>query len=267
MTAADEAAAAAAAAAARAVVPPPSIDPTTMTSKAILREVELLEASFERRIRSIENELAVRLKMREDIVVEQLAVRDERLSGIDEATKLRLAGIEGIPSQIDAKVGTLKAVMDEKFDSIATQFQERDTRSERESRDNKVAVDAAFAAQKEAAAKAEENGQKGIDKSEAATQETINKLSQLFQTNMGALAQSQTDIKDRLSEIDKGQQNAISGVEARLEKRISEVAAVANGYGQQKVGATDSRAIIGWVLGAIATLITIGVIAVDIATK
>ena len=238
-------------------IPPPSVDPTTATKESMLREIALLQASVEQRLTSLQHEVDVRLQLREQVILEQLATRDERLSGIDEATKLRLSGVEGIPSQIDEKVSRLHDVVEEKFESVSKQFAERDTRSEREARDSKLAVDAAFAAQEKSAAKSDETYQKGFDKSEAATAENINKLAQLVQTNMAGLGQTLSDLKDRVGDSEKAQQTATAQLEARLEKRVSEVSAVANGYGQQKQGGTDTRAVIGWALSAILAVIAI----------
>ena len=129
----------------------PVPDPTVLTDRAIDRLKDQLEQYIDGKV---------------DVLV-------MRIDGIDEATKLRLAGVEGIPGQIREAVTSLELLHSEKFNSIQTQFKERDIRSEREARDNKVAVDAAFAAQKEAAAKQDEANQKAIDKSEKATGETI----------------------------------------------------------------------------------------------
>lgn len=131
-----------------------------------------------------------------DYVNGQLEVLRERLAGIDEATKLRLAGIEGIPSQIEEKTGHLRELTFERFQSVALQFKERDERSERESRDNKVAVDAAFAAQKEAASEQNKSNSLAIAKSEAATAETLNKQADLFKSTTDALADKIDDLKD-----------------------------------------------------------------------
>lgn len=126
----------------------------------------------------------------------------ERLDGIDTATLLRLQAVDHIPDQIDEKVSNLGALTAEKFSSVDQRFNERDIRSEREARDNKVAVDAAFAAQKEAAAKQDEGNQKAIDKSEKATTESINKLAELFATSNAAIADKITDVSRRVDRIE-----------------------------------------------------------------
>jgi hypothetical protein len=157
--------------------------------------------------------------------------------------ELRTAEIAIVAGQIE----NLAHIMDERFKSIANQFEERDTRSERESRDNKVAVDAAFAAQKEAAAKQEETFSKGIDKSEGATQETINKLTELFRTTNQGLSDKVDDLKQRLSDSEKN-----------LQQRISEVAQVANGSVSEKAGAKGDRAALYATIGVISALLILG---------
>ena len=157
-------------------VNPPIPDPTVLTTAQLDRAV-----SAER-----------------DYVDGQLQVLETRLAGIDEATKLHLRGIVDIPERIDEKVGHLAEVTAERFTSIQRQFTERDTRSIRESSDNKIAVDAAFAAQKEAASEQNKANTKAIDKSEEATAEAINKLGELSQTSTKALADKVDDLKERV---------------------------------------------------------------------
>lgn len=158
----------------------PDPDPTIATNDAVERAI-----------------LAIR-----DYIDGQLQVRDERLSGIDRATELRLTGITDIPNQIQAAINHLASLVDERFASVQTQFLERDTRSERESRDNKVAVDAAFAAQKEAAAKQDEANAKAIDKSEKATTETIKTNQELSRATTDALTKSLDEVKLAVSRIE-----------------------------------------------------------------
>jgi transglutaminase/protease-like cytokinesis protein 3 len=106
-------------------------------------------------------------------------------------------------------------LVDERLASVGTQFAERDTRSERESRDNKVAVDAAFAAQKEAASEQNKSNTLAISKSEAATSETINKLSELFRTTTDGLASSILDVKDQVRDIRASKSGAAEAVSAK----------------------------------------------------
>ena len=138
-------------------------------------------------------------KAERDYIDGRFDVITARLDGMDEAAKVLSDNMNRTPTQIEQGVGNLKAVLLEKFKSVATQFKERDTRSERESRDNKTAVDAAFAAQKEAAAEQNNSNTLAISKSEAATVETINKLSELFKTTTDALYSKIDDLKDRMA--------------------------------------------------------------------
>lgn len=151
-----------------------------------------------------------------DFVKGQLQVLEERLAGIDRATELRLRDIVEIPRVVDEKVGNLQELAEEKFSSIQTQFLERDTRQEREARDNKVAVDAAFAAQKEAAAKQDEGNQKAIDKSERATAETIKTLADANAQSAEALGGKIDDLKERVARVESAKQGA---TEQRIETR------------------------------------------------
>ena len=186
----------------------PVPDPTTLTTQALEREVSNVKES----INVFKEQLDRRHIADREWVKAQLDVIETRLNGIDTATDLRLRGIIEIPDQIDEKVANLGAIVEEKFHSIDGQFRERDTRSERESRDNKVAVDAAFAAQKEAASEQNKSNTLAISKSEVATQETINKLSELFRTTTDALGANISDLKDRVNRMESIRQG---GTEAR----------------------------------------------------
>lgn len=141
-----------------------------------------------------------------------------RLDAMDEATKVLHETVTRTPTEIQLAIGHLREVINEKFESVGTQFKERDTRQEREARDNKVAVDAAFAAQKEAAAKQDESNAKAIDKSEKATAETISKLQDLVDSKVDALAATLADLKSR---VDRAESNKEGIHDSRVESRAS----------------------------------------------
>lgn len=187
----------------------PTPDPTTLTTAQLLRV-----AHAER-----------------DYTDGQIAVLLERLRGIDKATEVLNETVHRVPTDMQQAIGNLSALMDERFVSVATQFKERDTRSERESRDNKVAVDAAFAAQKEAAAKQDEANQKAIDKSEKATNETIKKNEESGAQQNRALSDKIDDVKERISTLESivngMQQMRLGGHEAVTDRRLSTGATIA----------------------------------------
>jgi hypothetical protein len=158
----------------------PVPDPTLLTTAALTREIAALK----------------------ELVV-------TRLDAMDKAQALFDMNLNRVPTDTDKQIGHLKELVsgrfdtvDEKFHGIETQFTERDTRSERESKDNKVAVDAAFAAQKEAASEQNKSNTLAISKSETSTSETINKLAELFKTTTDALSANITDLKERITRIE-----------------------------------------------------------------
>lgn len=220
--------------AARSVVPSP--DPSTLTTEQLARV-----AAAER-----------------DYVNGQLDVLRERLRGIDSATALLSATVNHGPSEVEKSSASLKerinkditqlqALHEVKFEAVAQQFEERDKRGERESRDNKVAVDAAFAAQKEAASEQNKSNTLAISKSELATAETINKLEQLVSANIQGLNDKVDDLK-----VTAGS----------LRQELVAFAARGLGGADQK---TDSYRLIGAVIAALALIAAVA--AVLIALK
>lgn len=158
----------------------PIPDPTVLTTEQLLRSIQA-EREF---------------------VNGQIAMVQERINGIDRATVLLSELHNRVPSESQVAISHLKSITDERFISISTQFKERDVRQERESRDNKTAVEAAFSAQKESANKQEATFAKSIDKSEAATATTISKLQDLTATQFHALADKIDDNKERIVAIE-----------------------------------------------------------------
>jgi chromosome segregation ATPase len=141
-----------------------------------------------------------------DYVDGKIDVLMARLDGMDEAAKVLHETVTRTPTDIQQAVGHLKELQEEKFASVQTQFKERDTRSERESRDNAIKVDAAFAAQKEAAAKESDSNTRAIEKSERATEKVIDALNGKID-----------DLKERLGRVEgvkEGGSNAVAALYA-----------------------------------------------------
>ena len=192
----------------KVVIGYPRPDPTEKTTQALLREVAMLKELIETRIGSMEKRLDL------------------------------------TPASVEAQVMHLRTLHEEKFNSIQTQFKERDTRSERESRDNKVAVDAAFAAQKEAAAKQDESNAKAIDKSEKATTETIVKLQGLIDARTDALN----------DKVDNNQVSIISKIDDMKERTTLTEARVTS-FESRGQGRSDGW---GYIVAAVGLLIAAG---------
>src|ERR1035437_9003936 len=92
---------------------PPIPDPTVLTTQQLHREL---------------------LSLREII--------EARLNGNDAAVNLLRSTTDKFPQVIAMSFNQLQGLHEEKFASIATQFLERDIRTEQTARDSKVAVDA-----------------------------------------------------------------------------------------------------------------------------
>jgi hypothetical protein len=93
--------------------------------------------------------------------------------------------------KLNGQIDKIYAEVSQKFTSVDNQFQERDTRTDQRAGDTKLAVDAAFAAAKEATAKIE-----------AGFKEQIKALTDLVDTKTAQLAQTIGDLKDRVISIE-----------------------------------------------------------------
>lgn len=161
-------------------------------------------------------------------------VVDTRLSAIDEATKLERIQLR---FEVERQITTLReilslqidgvaAVTNEKFSAISDGFAIRDTRVIQAATDSKVSLDAALAAQKEAASEQNKANTLAIGKSELATKEQIIAL-------VAQIATSNKAMEDR-----------IRAVENRLERMES----IKTGAADQKI---DYRQNIGQIIAFI----------------
>jgi VIT1/CCC1 family predicted Fe2+/Mn2+ transporter len=142
------------------------------------------------------------VKAERDYVDGHIGILEERLDAIDKATELLNETVNRVPTDVQREVSHIRELVDEKLTSVALQFKERDTRSEREARDNKLAVDAAFAAQEKQAVAQNESNALAINKSEKATAETIKTNQELSKATTDALTKSLDELKLQVSRIE-----------------------------------------------------------------
>src|ERR1700722_15004743 len=102
---------------------------------------------------------------------------------MDKAATLFNDNLTRVPTDTDKQIQHLKELHDEKFESIQTQFKERDVRSDQDKIAATTAVNAALQAQKEAAASQNESNSAAITKSEAATAKQIDQILLLLGSN------------------------------------------------------------------------------------
>lgn len=175
------------------------------------------------------------LRAERDYTDGQVEVLQERLRGMDEATKVLHETVTRVPTDMQLAVGHLRDVMDEKFGSVNTRFVLNDDRSKSEGVANEVKVNAAFAASKEASAKQDDANQKAIDKSEKTTKEVIDKNSLAAEAANKALADKVEDQKDRTT---------------RLEDRMTRQEARDIGRGEQRSESRDTGRYTATIIGA-----------------
>jgi len=146
---------------------------------------------------------------------------EERLDAMDIATKLNKEATDKIPCMVQKAIESLKAINDEKFTSIQIQFRERDTRTEQTRTSDKIAVDAALQAAKEAVGEQNKSNALAIAKSETAFTKQLDQIITLITTANKALDDKINDLKGRLDRGEgvktqqvetKGQQNWFMGL-------------------------------------------------------
>jgi hypothetical protein len=162
----------------------PRPDPTLLTTQQLVREISALKEQLVREIDA------------------QKEIVFTRLDGMDKAIELFNDNITRVPTDTDKQISHLRELHDEKFKSIATQFQERDIRSEQGARDNKAAIESALLAAKEQVSQQNQNSALSISKSEAASAKQFDQIAALLQTTTGALSDKIDDIKDRLTHLE-----------------------------------------------------------------
>ena len=170
----------------REVVPTP--DPTRLTTEQLLREIASSREIVETQVKGAIDAISA------------------RLAGNDKAIELLQKSADKNPEHVKAAFEQLQSLHQEKFDSIETQFKERDTRTEQAAASNKIAIDAALSAQKESVDKQNISNALAINKSEAAFTKQMDLIGVTIQTSGKATDDKINDMKDRLTALESRRQ-------------------------------------------------------------
>jgi len=112
---------------------------------------------------------------------------------------------DSLRTEVMSDIRRVNDVSDQKFDSVAQRFAERDVRFTTAVAENRIALESALAAAKEAVAVQNASDALSITKAETATQKQIDALVELFNTRTDALSTQISDVKSRL---DRGEGTA-----------------------------------------------------------
>ena len=208
-------------------------DPTALTREALLREIAGLK----------------------DWVEGQFEVRDERLRGIDSATSLRLEQMRNQPEQIREQIEHLELLHNEKFNSIKTQFTERDIRSEQASKASTEALAAALQAAKELVGAQGEASAAAAVKSETSFTKQIDQIGTIISTLEKSLDARITELKER---IDRGEGQQAGKVDSQVDSRSVQQLA----HSAAQLAAARLYGVIGAVVGVggLAAVVVIAII-------
>jgi hypothetical protein len=242
----------------------PRPDPTRLTTDAVnaataqwRRDLEALRELIETRLDGMDRaiELAAdarragyadmdqtRNRLREEIVLTTQQLRElieTRLDGMDRAIELHAEIIDKLPHERNVAIAHLEALQNERFASIAKQFDERDIRTSQASEAAKQALDAALLAAKELVSQQNEANATAADKAEQSTIKQIDQIGIRIDTIQKALDVRLTELKER---IDRGEGSITGATVQRTEQRLT-------------IGAV--MAVIAGVVGVAAIIVTI----------
>ena len=136
----------------------PVPDPTTLTTLQLTQQINSLKELMEQQDAGLVQNL------------------ETRLAGMDKAIELLQTRSDKLPVFIADQIAALRLLHEERFNSIAQQFKERDTRTDQLATASTVAINAALQAAKEAVVNQNISNEKAIAKSEANTTKLLDNL-------------------------------------------------------------------------------------------
>ena len=117
-------------------------------------------------------------------------------------TEQLLRELSSLKATIDAGMDGLRAFTDERFRGISVQISERDATVQKDAQNVKAAVDAAFAAQKEAVSEQNKSNALSILKSETGFEKRIDGIGILISAMQKGLDDKIDDLKTRLTAME-----------------------------------------------------------------
>jgi hypothetical protein len=167
----------------------PIPDPTTLTTEQLRRELSALRE-----------------------------ILTARLDGMDRATTLLSETVNRTPTVIQTEIKHLRELSEEKFDSVALQFQERDVRTAQASGAADDALKAALQAAKELVGAQGDAAAAAAVKTETSFTKQIDQIATIISTLEKAMDARITELKER---IDRGEGSSAGVLEHRTEARLN----------------------------------------------
>jgi hypothetical protein len=168
----------------------PVPDPTTLTTEQLRRELSALRE-----------------------------ILTARLDGMDRATTLLSETVNRTPTVIQTEIKHLRELSEEKFASVALQFQERDVRTAQASGAADDALKAALQAAKELVGAQGDAAAAAAVKTETSFTKQIDQIATIISTLEKAMDARITELKER---IDRGEGSASGASERRSETRLNQ---------------------------------------------
>jgi hypothetical protein len=159
----------------------PNPDPSSLTTDALLREINRLERLFDVQLASLK-------ELVDDIHGDLRAIPEQR--------KVDVVQLQIV---IDEKFQTIREKYSERFTSIDKQLLDRDTRVDQTAKAGAEALAAALQAAKEAVGEQNKSSALSINKSEAATDKRIDQILLTIKGIQDAFQSAMDDLKERMN--------------------------------------------------------------------
>jgi hypothetical protein len=255
----------------------PIPDPTVLTNKLVTTAILALTDKFNAQLEAIvdkQNTSISNTVRHTDIGISQLReLMDAHIKMLQEAdghsTAQRIILLEQITeareqvkSLLDLRIDSLIETVSVLKTTVNERFTQGDVQTEKAARDVKSAVDAAFAAAKEAVGEQNKSNALSIAKSEVATTKQIDQLSENLRISVQNtndkiesinknFDDKYTDIKDRIVAMEaRGSVNDPSTMIAisKLSESVTHLRETGAGSSGHRVGTTDFMSMIGWIV-------------------